>query len=273
MVDRTGRSLAVALVASLLPLGCQPGGEAGRDIGPVRLVEGERSSPVPQNVDVDIEYPRPNALSPDSLAEAGLEVEGFELGASTAGEEARGIAASERGQHLHFIVDNTPYVPIYDDDRVIDISGLDPGAHVLRAFPARSWHESVKRDSAFAIRKFYVNDTTPDVDWTSDTPLLTYSRPKGLYRGPGADSIMVDFFVTNAELGPDAHSVRLTVDDTLVYTLEEWKPYYLLGLESGEHTVKMDLLGPDDVVVPGPFNSTERVITVVRDTVAAGPMQ
>lgn len=32
-------------------------------------------------------------------------------------------------------------------------------------------------------------------------------------------------------------------------------------------------LGPDGVVVTGPFNSTERVITVVRDTVSQGPMQ
>lgn len=32
---------------------------------------------------------------------------------------------------------------------------------------------------------------------------------------------MVDFFVTNAELGPDAHSGRLTVDDTLVYDLDD----------------------------------------------------
>lgn len=273
MSGRKGRSLAVALCTVLLAFGCQTGGDAGGEAGPVRLVEGERTTPTPENADVDIEYPRPNALSPDSLAEAGLEVEGFELGTPTSGEESRGIAASGRGQHIHFIVDNAPYVAIYDDDRVIDISGLDTGAHVLRAFPARSWHESIKTDSAFAIRKFYVNDTTPDVEWERDTPLLTYSRPKGLYRGPGADSIMVDFFVTNAQLGPDAHSVRLTVDDSLVYELDEWKPYYLLGLDSGEHSVKLDLLDPEGVVVPGPFSTTERVITVVRDTVAAGPMQ
>ena len=34
-------------------------------------------------------------------------------------------------------------------------------------------------------------------------PLLTYSRPKGEYTGAGAESIMVDFYLTNATLGPN----------------------------------------------------------------------
>ncbi|MFB6239977.1 MAG: hypothetical protein ABEJ46_00120, partial [Gemmatimonadota bacterium] len=248
-------------------------GQPANEAGPVQLVEGSRSEPVPEDVSVRIEYPRPNALSPDSLAEADIEVEGLQLRDPTPKEDRRGIAVSERGQHVHFVVDNAPYVAVYDESEAIDLSGLETGAHVLRAFAARSWHESVKTEDAFAIRKFYVNDTVPEVEWKRDTPLLTYSRPKGLYRGSDADSVMVDFFVTNAELGSDAHAVRLTVDDSLVYTLEEWKPYYLLGLDSGEHTVKLDLLGPDGTVVPGPFSTTERVITVVRDTVSEGPMQ
>lgn len=73
-------------------------------------------------------------------------------------------------------------------------------------------------------------------------------------------SILVDVCLTNAELGPEAHTVRPTVDDTVVRTIDAWKPHYLPGLESGEHTVELDLLDPDDVVVPGPFKTTERVI-------------
>lgn len=262
-------ALAAATAVACLTLAACDGRRAADEAGPVRLVEGQRSMPKPDSVAVRIEYPRANALSPDSMAEAGLEVEGFTLGAPTAGEEGRGIATSDDGQHVHFIVDDNPYVAIYDDEEVIDVSGLETGAHLLRAFASRSWHESVKTDSAFAVRKFYVNDTTPDLEWERGSPLLTYSRPKGLYLGAEADSVMVDFFVTDAELGEDAHSVRLTVDDTLVYELEEWKPYYLLGLDSGEHSVKLDLLAPDGTVVPGGLNTTERVITIARDTMAS----
>jgi hypothetical protein len=92
--------------------------------------------------------------------------------------------------------------------------------------------------------------------------LLTYSRPKGTYEGADADSVMVDFYLTNVELGPDAHSVRLTVDDSLSFSITDWAPHYVLGLPDGEHTFRLELLDPAGTLVPGPFNSTERVITV-----------
>lgn len=271
---QTLTALALA-AAGLVGVACQGGGERQTvdEAGPVRLVEGERSDPVPENVKVRFDAPPPGSVSPDSVVEAGIDVQGFTLEDTTPAVDRRGIAISERGTHVHFMVDNSPYVAVYDENEVLELTGLETGAHWLRAFAARQWHESVKTDSAFAMRKFYVNDTLPDLDVQRDDPLLTYSRPKGLYRGQAADSILVDFFVTNAELGPDAHSVRLTVDDSLVYSLDEWKPHYLLGLDSGEHAVKLDLIGPKGSVVPGAFNTTERVITVVRDTVAEGPME
>lgn len=47
----------------------------------------------------------------------------------------------------------------------------------------------------------------------------------------------------------------------------------LLAAALGEET-RLDrrLLGPDGAVVPGPFNTAERVITVARDT-ASGAME
>lgn len=264
------RTIGILTLAALAGTACQQE-RAGGEAGPVQLVEGERSTPRPTEATLSFTAPAPGALSPDTVVEAGLEVEGFELGATTPGAEERGIAMSGDGQHVHFIVDDAPYVAIYDDEEVIDLSGLETGTHVLRAFPSRQWHESVKAGDAFALRTFHVGDTTSGVELDPDAPLLTYSRPKGLYRGADADSVMVDFYVTNAELGPEAHAVRLVVDDTIVHVLDEWKPYYLLGLDSGQHTVKLDLLGPDGTVVTGPFNTTERVITVARDT-ASGAM-
>ena len=34
----------------------------------------------------------------------------------------------------------------------------------------------------------------------STQPLLTYSRPKGDYKGADADAIMIDFWLMNAKL-------------------------------------------------------------------------
>jgi len=92
-------------------------------------------------------------------------------------------------------------------------------------------------------------------------PLLTYSRPKGAYEGKAADSILLDFWLRNATLGPDGYRVRYTVDDWAT-TLTEWKPVKLTGLSDGTHSIKLELLDPTGAVVAGEYNSTTRVITV-----------
>ena len=43
--------------------------------------------------------------------------------------------------------------------------------------------------------------TAANVDPTK--PLLTYSRPKGEYKGADADPIMIDFWLSNAKLKGD----------------------------------------------------------------------
>lgn len=122
----------------------------------------------------------------------------------------------------------------------------------------------MKGDGAFASTWFAVGDTAGGQGRDPEAPLLTYSRPKGTYSGADADSIMVDFYVSNVEIGPgdDQHRVRLTVDDTLSWSLTKWAPHYVLGLAPGEHVFRLELLTPEGSVAPGPFNATERVITV-----------
>lgn len=95
-------------------------------------------------------------------------------------------------------------------------------------------------------------------------PLLTYSRPKGEYRGTDADSVMVDFYLSNVDLA-DGYAVRLTVNDTVVHRITNWTPHYLIGLPSGEHRVRLELLDPEGTRVPGRFNVSEGDITVVRE--------
>lgn len=256
--------IAAALACSLA-LACAAEGPPAGDEG-VRLVEGSRA-PAPEPAPtLALEAPEPGAaVEGDSLA-ARLTLEGFALAEPTPGAEARGLAKSSRGQHVHFIVDERPYRAIYDlgGPVSVDLSDLEPGLHLLRAFPSRQWHESVKTEGAFARSWFLVGDTAAAADFDPDAPALTYSRPKGSYAGADADSVMVDFYLANAELGPGQgqHRVRLTVDDTLDWELVRWAPHYVLGLDEGPHTFRLELLAPDGSVVPGDHNATEREIVV-----------
>jgi hypothetical protein len=98
-------------------------------------------------------------------------------------------------------------------------------------------------------------------------PLLTYSRPKGEYKGADAESIMIDFFLTNAKLAGDGgeYRVRYSVDGGEAKMLDKWQPIWLTGWTNGKHTVKLELVDKDgNVVANGDYNSTSRDITVQK---------
>ena len=98
-------------------------------------------------------------------------------------------------------------------------------------------------------------------------PLLTYSRPKGEYKGADADAIMIDFWLSNAKLQGDGgdYRVRYSVDGGEAKYIDKWGPIWLTGWASGKHTVKLELLDKaGNVVDNGGYNTTSRDITVVK---------
>lgn len=98
-------------------------------------------------------------------------------------------------------------------------------------------------------------------------PLLTYSRPKGEYKGADTDAIMIDFWLSNAKLQGDGgdYRVRYSIDGGDTAYIDKWEPIWLTGWASGKHTVKLDLVDKNGNLVPnGDYNSTTRDITVTK---------
>ena len=98
-------------------------------------------------------------------------------------------------------------------------------------------------------------------------PLLTYSRPKGEYKGADADPIMIDFWLSNAKLKGDGgeYRVRYIIDNDEPRFIDKWEPIWLAGWTSGKHTVRLELLGADQWPVKnGGYNITNREITIIR---------
>jgi hypothetical protein len=210
--------------------------------------------------------------------------------------------ATQKGNHIHVILDNEPYEAYYELDQPFELRNVVAGKHTLRVFPSRPWHESYKNNAAFRMVTFTVKgggdvskptttntgqtmannnsagsarttregkdmpaSTAGDVDPAK--PLLTYSRPKGEYQGTEADPIMIDFWLSNARLKGDGgeYRVRYIIDDDEPRFIDKWEPVWLSGWLPGPHTVRLELLGPDQFPVKnGDFNITTREITVVK---------
>lgn len=169
------------------------------------------------------------------------------------------------GQHIHVILDNEPYQPCYTTAEPFILKDVKPGAHTVRAFPSRAWHESIKEPTAFATVSFYVEkkEGTPPVSLKK--PLLTYSRPKGKYEGEKANKILFDFFLTNVDLGENGYKVKYSLDDQKPQIISDWKPSYFENLPDGKHKLVVELVDAKGRPVKGnKFNRTEREFEVTK---------
>ncbi len=107
-------------------------------------------------------------------------------------------------------------------------------------------------------------------------PLLTYSRPKGEYKGADTEAVMIDFWLTNAYLQGDdpggkvvpsgyPYRVRYSVDGGAPQFIDKWAPIWLTGWTAGKHTVKLELVDKDgNPIENGGYNSTTREITITK---------
>ena len=203
-----------------------------------------------------------------------IEVDNFELGAQTQTPRAAEIANSDKGQHVHLIVDNEQYIAVYNVGDPINIGKVGPGTHSLVAFPSRSYHESVKSPGASSIVNFYVGEPLGVFTLSPDTPSIIYSRPKGTYKGDAAKTIMLDFYLNNVELKPGGNTARYTIskkgignaiDEKYTIDLDQWTPAFITGLGSGKYLVTLELLDKNGNLIPGGWNKTTREIEVITE--------
>jgi len=215
----------------------------------------------PAYADAALTHPGDQTIS---IAEAGefdftFTVDNYELGAQTESPNAAILANSGKGQHIHFILNNQPYSAHYEAEFSKEVPA---GVHHLVAFLSRSYHESVKNDNSMVVRKLVVGAEANDsLGIDIEAPTLIYSRPKGTYAGKDAQSILLDFFVLNTELSETGNKVKATINGE-EFIISEWVPHVINGLEMGEVSIALELIDKDGNIIPGPFNSVERTVTL-----------
>ena len=190
-------------------------------------------------------------------------VKNYELKKGTPDADKHGLAESPKGQHIHFIVNNGPYMAKYDT--AFKATMAEPGYYTVLAFLSRSYHESVKNPNAFAIKQFKVG--SPDKAKKADLskPHLFYSRPKGTYKGKDMKKLLLDFYPVNVdELSKDGYKVEATLNGNTTFTFTEHKPYVIEGLEPGKLKVKLRLLNKDGKLVDSKFSEVTRTVMLKK---------
>ena len=191
------------------------------------------------------------------------EIKNYQLAKPTVeGSCAISCANSDKGQHIHLILNNAPYQAKYTSSFT---DTLPDGHYIALSFLSRSYHESIKNFGASDLRQFTVGKAPQEkVDLTK--PMLFYSRPKGEYKGKDTENVLLDFFLANTTLAENGNKVRATINGKS-FLITNWKGYVIKGLPMGESTIKLELLDASENVIPGKYNVVERKITLTKEQV------
>ncbi|MBT30436.1 MAG: phosphopeptide-binding protein [Thalassobius sp.] len=180
-------------------------------------------------------------------------VTNYELGAQTTDASQKDCANSGKGQHIHLILNNEPYIAKYENKFDVD---LKDGHYVALSFISRSYHESIKTDDAYVLTQFNVGSATDETDLSQ--PLLFYSRPKGEYSGDDTKKLLLDFYLVNTDISASGNKVKATINGSTEFMFDTWTPYFVEGLPMGDNTIKLELVDGEGNPVGDGFNTIER---------------
>ena len=212
----------------------------------------------PQYPEAALRMREPQGFTEPGQVQFTYDITNFQLTKQTSGQHAEHMANSHQGQHIHNIIDNEPYTAHYETSFTKE---MQPGNHVVLSFLSRSYHESLKHKSAYDLQVVTAGRNQPASTFDVNAPHMFYSRPKGEYVGEETKKVMLDFYLVNTDLSPTGNQVRATINGN-TFMLKQWLPYIMEGLPMGENTIKLELVDSNGNLVPGPFNTVERKITL-----------
>jgi hypothetical protein len=172
-------------------------------------------------------------------------VQNYELKAQTADNAGKGCNNSDKGQHIHFVLDNTPYKALYEPKNEVTLPVNTE--HNLICFLSRSYHEALKNKDAAVVYKFKIDEKGKLIKMAASTePALYYSRPKGDYLGKDTANILLDFYLANCTLSDTGYylTARVTNENRSIdttFNITTWQPFFLQNLGTGKCGVTLTL--------------------------------
>ena len=241
----------------------------------VRIVP-VRPTPEPDNIQNRIVFPK-GGQAVNNPVGVQVQLRGFPIGIPSDFDRRKQIYNDPMGQSMLVVIDNEHPIEIYKslvdsldpNNLFFDLTlntrlpyNLGEGMHVIRAFPDRSYGESLKSPGCYAVSVFYIGSRENNLDVDLNGPYLTYNEPLETLTYTETKPLLLDFYLSNVRLSKDGFKVKVTIDKDIVRVLTQWVPYYLYGLKRGKHTIQLQLIDENNEVVPGLFNDVTRTISI-----------
>lgn len=254
----TTEAPAASASAVTPPVAATPVVAEKKSPAPVPVVEDMKPSDDPKPLpSVKITAPKNDASVGDVAKAKDFEVK----------LDVKDWATVEKGPHVHLILDDLPYKPLYDTTKPVKISELlmgtelVEGEHTLVAFASRATHESVKGAGAQALVTFWVGKKGKAA-FDPKKPHLVYSRPKGENKGAMAQELLLDFYLFGTKLDK-GEKVKYSITGggmttPLAGEFTTWAPKVAKHLPKGDYEVTLELVDKDGKPFEGPLTKTTR---------------
>lgn len=268
------RLLALSFSISLFAASCQPSSHSNNNTNQDTTKQVKTVSINLVGVDSIKEFPDAQ-LSIDKVTatEKGdsvnvafkFNVKNYQLKNQTSDSTNHLCSNSSKGQHIHFILDNSPYAALYEPTHEITVAKNSD--HYVLAFLSRSYHLSLKNKGAAVLYHFHIDEKGKMQKLEiPNNPMVFYSRPKGDYIGQDTKNVLLDFYVWNVTLGAEyliKADINAAGKDTIMM-LSEWKPYFFENLPMGKTTINLTMI-KDGKKVDGDNTSVSRTINLAQD--------
>jgi hypothetical protein len=192
-----------------------------------------------------------------------FDVKNYELKMQTSDNGTKMCNNSDKGQHIHFILDNQPYKALYEPKNEVTLA--NGTEHYLMAFLSRSYHESIKSKGAAIVYHFSIDKNGKLVKMANPTrPMVFYSRPKGDYIGKDTANVLLDFYVWNDSLSSTGSKMKVQVSNEsrsgrdTTFTLDKWAPVFIQNLGTGKSKVQLTLVDKNGNQIDSSFGKPAR---------------
>lgn len=191
------------------------------------------------------------------------DVVNYALKLQTSDATGKGCDNSKDGQHIHFILNNNPYIALYEPTRTFSVPVNTE--HYVMSFLSRSYHESVKSPGASVLKHFKVDEKGVINDLEiPNNPMIFFSRPKGDYVGEGKiENVLLDFYLYNTNLDDGGFKVKAKIND-LEMTIDEWQPYFIKNAPEGKLVVSLNIVNDQGHNVSGENTSVTQSANIAK---------
>ncbi len=227
------------------------------------------------DISMNIVYPVNEELLPLRETCITVRLRNFQLGKKNENKRSLEISNSLQGQSLHVFVDHYPYFNFtgpcnksYDEEywdeqcKITIPFRLKRGVHVVRILPCMSYGESVKSRGAYDACVFYIKDKDSSITYDLHNPYLTFNEPSSNFIYQDNQPILLDFIVSNCFLSESDYKILVTIDEEYQKILTKVSSYYIYGLKSGPHNIRLQLIDKNNKQVKGFFSEESKNITI-----------